>query len=30
VNSFPDYLRAFYLEDYFESLARRRGKSRYL
>jgi hypothetical protein len=30
VNSLPDYLRAFYLEDYFESLARRRGKSRSL
>ena len=28
VNSLPDYLRAFYLEDYFESLAKRRGKSR--
>jgi len=30
VNSLPDYLRAFYLEDYFESLAKRRGKSRSL
>jgi hypothetical protein len=28
VNSLPDYLRAFYLEDYFESLAKKRGKSR--
>jgi hypothetical protein len=30
LNSLPDYLRAFYLEDYFESLARRRDKSRFL
>jgi hypothetical protein len=30
VNSLPDYLRAFYLEDYFESLAKKRGKSRSL
>jgi hypothetical protein len=30
VNSLPDYLRAFYLEDYFDSLAKRRGKSRSL
>lgn len=27
LNSLPDYLRAFYLEDYFESLAKRRDKS---
>jgi hypothetical protein len=27
VNSLPDYLRAFYLEDYFDSLAKRRGGS---
>jgi hypothetical protein len=30
VNSLPDYLRAFYLEDYFDSLAKRRGGSRSL
>ncbi len=30
VNSLPDYLRTFYLEDYFESLAKKRGKSRSL
>jgi len=30
VNSLPDYLRAFYLEDYFESLAKKRGESRSL
>ncbi|HEX7514110.1 MAG TPA: hypothetical protein VF393_00735 [archaeon] len=28
LNSLPDYLRAFYLEDYFESLTKRRGESR--
>lgn len=28
LNSLPDYLRAYYLEDYFESLAKRRGESR--
>ncbi|MGZ4879616.1 MAG: hypothetical protein ACXV7G_00855 [Halobacteriota archaeon] len=28
VNSLPDYLRAFYLEDYFESFPKRRGESR--
>jgi hypothetical protein len=30
VNSLPDYLRAFYLEDYFESLGKKRGESRSL
>jgi hypothetical protein len=30
VNSLPDYLRAFYLEDYFNSLAKRRGEIRSL
>jgi hypothetical protein len=30
VNLLPVYLRAFYLEDYFESLAKKRGKSRSL
>ncbi|MGZ7167736.1 MAG: hypothetical protein ACXVIP_04975 [Halobacteriota archaeon] len=30
VNSLPDYLRAFYLEDYFDSLAKRRAGSRSL
>jgi hypothetical protein len=27
LNSLPDYLRAFYLEEYFESLANKRGES---
>ncbi|MGZ4852644.1 MAG: hypothetical protein ACXV3D_05590 [Halobacteriota archaeon] len=30
VNSLPDYLRSFYLEDYFDSLAKKSSKSRSL